>query len=139
MPALIDSQIPAQGVWTKGEDALLETYVSRHGPSWAVISQKMVQRSADRTYILPEARWFELIDEDLRMLQTLETLPRSKSRSLHFLKSGSMYPRSTSLIRHLTNTLDTNRTLPCFLRCKLTVLGGPTSRDCISHYEVQTA
>ena len=53
--SLIHSCFFVQGVWTKEEDALLESYVARHGTSWAIISQAIGHRSADRTYIAPKA------------------------------------------------------------------------------------
>lgn len=45
-PAKVDARL--QGPWTADEDSKLKSCVVQYGPSWALIAQKMGNRSADR-------------------------------------------------------------------------------------------
>lgn len=64
----------SQGPWTEEEDSRLRSCVQQYGPSWAVIAQKMENRSADRTC---PGKLRQKRDADVskhRMLEALEPL-----------------------------------------------------------------
>jgi Myb-like DNA-binding domain len=72
-----------QGPWTEAEDSRLKSYVQQSGLSWAVIAQKMENRSADRAFLIEPGRWhrFTNTGDHHRVFKALASLFGSSLRS----------------------------------------------------------
>ena len=68
-----------QGPWTEEEDNRLKTHIEECGLSWALIAQKLENRSADRWCTLASCLVRKLTFEGYRVFEALASLPRSGS------------------------------------------------------------